>query len=253
MPASDGFSLSGDAGVLLMSDGRPFSLKGITWEGAETAAGIPGGLDANSLSFYFSFLRRNKFNTVRLPFNHKSVRDNAAIPTSKVTPALNPALFADADSKLGVNYVEMLRQVALAAAEQNMLIVLAAGRLTPTSWPGDGLWYSREIPEALLPGLWSRLADALCDQWNVVGVDLHHGVLARALRSARHEQSSHFVLPFHLCSPRALVKHRAAQGNVGYRPRQSPMGRWSAAPWQPHPEPMLAVARHGRGYSPWRS
>jgi endoglucanase len=68
----------------------------------------------------------------------------------------------------------MLKQVAVAAAKQDMLIVLAAGRLTPTSWPGEGLWYSREIPESVLLQQWTKLADALCGQWNVVAVDLHH-------------------------------------------------------------------------------
>ena len=151
-----------------------FSLKGVNWEGAEGVDGVPGGLAENALSFYFSFLRRHKFNAARISFNHKSVRDNLPISTKKISRTLNGNLFADSDGELGVSYIEMLRQVASAAAEHDVLILLTAGRLTPTSWPGEGLWYSREIPEATLPQLWSKLADALCDQWNLVGVDLHH-------------------------------------------------------------------------------
>ena len=89
-------------------------------------------------------------------------------------PVLAATLFDSTAAGQGVSYVEMLKQVAVAAAKQDMLIVLAAGRLTPTSWPGEGLWYSREIPESVLLQQWTKLADALCGQWNVVAVDLHH-------------------------------------------------------------------------------
>ena len=219
MAASDGISLAGASGVLVSTDGQPFSLKGISWEGAETTAGAPGGLNANALSFYFSFLRRHKFNTVRIPFNHKNVRDNAAIPTQSISRTLNSELFANLTTGEGVVYIEMLRQVVLAAARENMLVVLAAGRLTPTSWPGDGLWYSREIPEAVLPVLWTKLADALCGQWNVVGVDLHQGAPLHYHGSRTFART--FAQPT-LCA--CWLLGRTPQSHVGTRRCQSSMG-----------------------------
>lgn len=159
---------------MLKANGKPFSFKGVTWEGAEGPKGVPGGLHENKLNFYFSFLRRHNFNAVRIPFSHRSVRDNRAISTANINSALNPELFANLTTGEGLQYVDMLKEVAAAAAKHGILMIVAAGRLSPSVWPGDGLWYSKEISEIQLPELWSRLSDALCGQWNVVGVDLHH-------------------------------------------------------------------------------
>jgi hypothetical protein len=75
-------ALRGSAGFLT-ANCKPFSFKGVTWEGAEGPDGVPGGLSTNSLGFYMNFLHDNHFNAIRLPFNHKGVRDNQPIPTTR--------------------------------------------------------------------------------------------------------------------------------------------------------------------------
>ena len=115
MQAASSISLAGEAGVL-QANGQDFSFKGVNWNGAEGVGGVPGGLHANSMHFYFSFLRRNKFNAVRLPFSHKNVRDNHPISTANINRALNPSLLANLTTGRGVPYVDMIKEVADAAA-----------------------------------------------------------------------------------------------------------------------------------------
>ena len=63
---------------------------------------------------------------------------------------------------------------ARTAARSNILVVIAAHRLTPNGWPGNGLWYSDEVPESRVKESWTKLAEELCGDWNVVGVDLYN-------------------------------------------------------------------------------
>ena len=217
-PSADGLAFRSNAGVVgvctTSGELKPFRFKGVTWHGAETTAMVPGGLDTHELSFYFSFLLRNGFNAIQLPFNHKSVRDDQPIPTDGISHELNGALFAEYDvpnaKQTGVAYVEMLKQVVEAAQKQGMLVLLTAGRLTPTSWPGDGLWFNREIPEATLLETWTTLAKALCGSWNLLGVDLHHephkASWAQGLASHRWDEAAE-RLGNHILSecPRWLV------------------------------------------------
>ena len=158
---------------VLMANCKPFSFKGLTWLGSEGEEGHPQGLDRSSLADLFSFFRREKFNAARIPFNHRSVRDNLPIPAKHVSAQHNPSFFS-MDTGSTVTYLQMLRQVVLAAANERLLVVLSAHRLTPTAWPGDGLWYSREIPESTVLASWGKLAEEFCGSWNVVACDLAH-------------------------------------------------------------------------------
>lgn len=63
-------------------------------------------------------------------------------------------------------------KLAEEAAKQGVLIMMAMHRLTPEGWPGAGLWYDSQVTEARVLESWTRLARALCKQWNVFAVDL---------------------------------------------------------------------------------
>jgi len=60
----------------------------------------------------------HNFNSARLLFNHRSVHENAAIPVSTVDPFKNPELYSSSGLG-GVTYVEMFKQLAIAAAKHN--------------------------------------------------------------------------------------------------------------------------------------
>lgn len=53
------------------------------------------------------------------------------------------------------------------AAAHQLLVLVTCHRMSPDAWPGDGLWYSKEIPEAQVMESWRRISAALCPHWNV--------------------------------------------------------------------------------------
>jgi aryl-phospho-beta-D-glucosidase BglC (GH1 family) len=148
-------------------------VQGATWFGPESTIGVPEGLDKAPMDFYFEFLAKNHFNALRLPFNHKAVRANGFISAGSFNPLLNPEL-SNTHTGAPVRYIEMLQAVVDAAARHNILVVLACERLSAEDWPGSGLWYEEHgaLNEEATRDSWSRLAQAMCDRWNVVAADL---------------------------------------------------------------------------------
>lgn len=172
MAAQRPLDFSGFAGLLL-AGGRPFSFKGVTWPGGETEAALPYGLTLKSMDFYMDFLRRERFNAIRLPFAHQSVLDNAPVSFAHFDPRMNPLLLDD-DTGQGVVYQQALLQLAKAAASRHLLVVISCQRLKASA-PNYGLWYNNTlgVSEESAGRSWEQLADVLCAQWNVVGVDLY--------------------------------------------------------------------------------
>jgi len=77
----------------------------------------------------------------------------------------------------GRSYVEVIRSLARTAARHGILFTLANHRLTLGSNPGgkkSGLWYNDDVPLKEVKRAWSILAEALCAEWGVVGVDVQN-------------------------------------------------------------------------------
>ena len=151
----------------LVANGKPFDLKGIEWHGTEQEAMVPQGLGNHSLDYYLTFLQQHSFNGIRLPFDHDRMLRNAIVVDSHHV-RLAPEL-------LHLRYVNVFTTIAKAAARRGQLIVLACDRLTFSAapgQPGSGLWYSGEVSEEQVQRSWAHIADVLCSQWNVIGVDL---------------------------------------------------------------------------------
>ena len=64
----------------------------------------------------------------------------------------------------------MFRAIALEAGKRGILVLMACHRLRPDAWPGDGLWYDEQISEHRVSEAWEKLAQDLCDVWNVFAV-----------------------------------------------------------------------------------
>lgn len=156
------FDLRSGRGWLTAND-KPFRLTGVTYWGAESSRGVPGGLNRRSLDDLFHMLAGWGFNAVRLPFLHQHVLFDEAIPGSSFDHSLNPFLIDPAGKP--VHYLEMLRVVARRAASHGLLIWLVAHS-------SEDIWYSRAISEATVLDSWTSVARRLCPQWNIVGVDL---------------------------------------------------------------------------------
>ncbi|KOO25359.1 cellulase (glycosyl hydrolase family 5) subfamily protein, partial [Chrysochromulina tobinii] len=128
---------------------------------------VPQGLGNHSLDYYLTFLQQHSFNGIRLPFDHDRMLRNAIVVDSHHV-RLAPEL-------LHLRYVNVFTTIAKAAARRGQLIVLACDRLTFSAapgQPGSGLWYSGEVSEEQVQRSWAHIADVLCSQWNVIGVDL---------------------------------------------------------------------------------
>ena len=76
----------------LHANGKPFRLKGITWWGAESSRGLPGGLDVRSVDDLLSLIARTGFNAVKIPFLHQHVLFDEPIPATSFDHVHNPYL-----------------------------------------------------------------------------------------------------------------------------------------------------------------
>ena len=158
---------------ILFGNGEPFDIKGVNWFGSENRAGPPLGLDKHEIAWYMKWLKDNKFNAIRLLFNHQMVLSNAPLepPNEVVYGAGAPW---EAPELAHMSYLEMFDKIAEVAADHGILILMAAHRLGPTDWPGNGLWYNTVITEDLVLESWRTLAEKLCGRWNVFAVDLQN-------------------------------------------------------------------------------
>merc|ERR1711871_544073 len=68
----------------------------------------------------------------------------------------------------------MFIRLSQAASRYGILVLMACHRLDPEAWPGNGLWYNGEISETKVKESWTMIAQTLCGQWNVMGVDLQN-------------------------------------------------------------------------------
>ena len=155
-----------------------FDIKGVNWIGSENRAGPPLGLDTHNIAWYMRWLKEHRFNAVRLLFNHQMVLDNTPLdpPDTEWCAAhnVNPCGW-EAPELANFHYIEMFKKIAEVAAEHGILVLMAAHRLGPNDWPGNGLWYNDVIDEDRVKQSWTQLAQAMChDSWNVFAVDLQN-------------------------------------------------------------------------------
>mmetsp|Transcript_26468 Transcript_26468/g.67219 ORF Transcript_26468/g.67219 Transcript_26468/m.67219 type:complete len:737 (-) Transcript_26468:276-2486(-) len=160
-------------GGKLLANGKPFHIKGVNWVGSEARAGPPLGLDKHNIAWYMEWLRSNKFNAIRLLFNHEMILSDAPLePPNEVVygkgaPWESPELE-------GYHYLEMFAKITEVAAEHGIMIMMAAHRLHPDAWPGKGLWYDERMTEERVKESWAKISERMCKQWNFFAVDLQN-------------------------------------------------------------------------------
>ena len=160
-------------GGVLYGNEKPFHIKGVNWVGSEGRAGPPLGLDKHDIAWYMQWLKDNGFNAIRLLFNHQYMLSNEPLepPNEAVygvgAPWESPEL-------AHYRYLDMFAKITDVAAEHGILIMMAAHRLTPTAWPGNGLWYSEEVSEARVLESWDLIMQKMCGKWNFFAVDLQN-------------------------------------------------------------------------------
>ena len=111
------------------------------------------------------FLKRNRFNAIRLLFNHDYVMKNDIVHAPEEATVL-----------FQTRYIDMFLVLAREAAARGILVMVACHRIKHDAWPGAGLWYDESLgfPEARVLESWTKLAGALCGQWNIFAADLQN-------------------------------------------------------------------------------
>ena len=148
----------------LRANGHPFQLKGVVWLGAESALGLPGGLERRSVDELLGLVQHYGFNAIKIPFLHQHVLFDEPIPATSFDHGRNPYLL-DEGSGRPLKYIDALRVISRRAAGQGLLVWLVAHSL-------ETLWYSRSINELTVLDSWTSVSHRLCPQWNIIGVDL---------------------------------------------------------------------------------
>ena len=102
---------------------------------------------------------------MRFLFNHDSVLRADEIDDDEL---------GQAHEIRGLTYLRMFEMLAEEAGRRGLLVLMAAHRLRPDAWPGNGLWYDDEMDEARVLESWAAVARSLCSLWPVFAVDLHN-------------------------------------------------------------------------------
>lgn len=147
----------------LSISGDPLQLKGASWFGAEGVGRVPDGLWTRNATFYISFLARNGFNALRLPF----ALDNIA---SDKGPDVG--MISAEPSWHNLSYLDVLERVIEIAAQFGLLVLFDLQRLRSTEWPDKGLWYAPGITLDTVKQTWGVIIGRFCNHWNVLGADL---------------------------------------------------------------------------------
>ena len=115
MPATEMIEWTASAGRI-HANGEVFNIKGANWFGTEGQHAMLYGLEKHGLDYYLEFLAANKFNSLRLLFNHEYVLSDPPTPYTdsrdgKATfdPGTTPEL-------VGTTYVTMLETIVKKAA-----------------------------------------------------------------------------------------------------------------------------------------
>ena len=149
----------------LYANGQPFHVKGINWFGSETEMTVPGGLRERRMGELLDFVRDSGFNALRILVNHHFVLVNRQLNAGGFDEGLNTEL-------VNLRYLEMLEHLIREAGKRKLLVMVVVHRTTATAWPGDGLWYDKDVSEEDAKESWTKLATMLCKWWNAFAADL---------------------------------------------------------------------------------
>ena len=150
------------AGTLRMA-GKPITLKGVNWFGAEGPEKAPNGLWVHPMAWYLEFISQNGFNAIRVPFALDNIQGNL-VPSADMISA-SPELD-------GLNMLDILEQLVDGAAAHGLLVLFDLHRLQASRWPDDGLWYSAGVTINDIKAVWDTVQARFCNRWNVMGADL---------------------------------------------------------------------------------
>ncbi|RSL17135.1 endoglucanase [Edaphobacter aggregans] len=150
---------------------QPVRIEGINWYGFETVRQVPGGLTVQDYRTILQTIKRNGFNTVRIPLSNQMI-ERPVVP--KNIGFENEQGTINTDLR-GLSSLEILDRIVEYAGTLGLKVILDNHR----SEAGDsaeqsGLWYTNEYPESAWIGDWESLVRRYAGNSTVVGVDLRN-------------------------------------------------------------------------------
>lgn len=156
---------------ILDTGNRPVRIAGINWYGFETTKGIPGGLDVQDYKVILDTIRKNGFNTVRLPLSNQMV-ETPMVPTEIRFSNHSGPINTDLKS---LNSLQILDRIVAYAGVQGMKVILDNHRSEAGDGPEmSGLWYTQAYPEGAWIADWQMLAQRYASDPTVIGFDLRN-------------------------------------------------------------------------------
>ena len=143
-----------------------FSIKGLSWFGAEGAGACPDGLWQRPAAALLDHVKQYNFNALRLPLAVDNVLRDPLVNQWAVTA--NPSF-------RGMRSLQVVERVVQMAAARELLVMLDMHRLVAAMWPTPhGLWHDPQgtLPAERLEEAWRKLARRFCKHWNVMAADL---------------------------------------------------------------------------------
>ena len=156
---------------ILDADGHPIRIAGVNWYGFETVQAAPGGLDLQDYKAVLATIRKNGYNTIRIPISNQMV-ESPAIPIS--IQFSNHAGPINADLK-GLDSLQLLDKIVTAAGSAGLKVILDNHRSEAGDGPeANGLWFTPAYSESSWIADWQMLARRYQNNPTVIGFDLRN-------------------------------------------------------------------------------
>lgn len=152
-------------GVVYM-DQKPVRLRGLSWFGFETQDFVMNGLYSHSMDFYFSLMKQNGINALRVPFSAEWIYYNYDIYPYNGFITADPSL-------QGKKSIEILDMVFTKAARNGIVIMLDLHRLHKEYI--SELWYSptdNRYTSDVFFKTWQKILTRYKDRPNLMALDL---------------------------------------------------------------------------------
>lgn len=159
---------------ILDSWNRPVRIEGINWYGFETRREVVGGLAVQDYRAILDTIKREGYNTIRLPFSNQMV-EGPIIPSAPNDIAFGGPNGVINEDLRGLNSLQIMDRIVDYAGKIGLKIILDDHRSEAgDSAEQNGLWYTRQYPESSWIADWVAMATRYKGNSTVIGMDLRN-------------------------------------------------------------------------------
>lgn len=144
--------------------GTPFLLKGVNWFGFETETFCPHGLWRNSMDYLLNFLKKEKFNAVRVPISVEAALNLDKRRPTGIDFSKNPDLQGKTSGEVLDIFVKKCRK-------RGILVMPSMHRMDSTDGIPE-LWYSEKYPETRIIEAWKHIVSRYKNDPTLFAIDL---------------------------------------------------------------------------------